>query len=496
MASQPTLAHALGLPAHPGLEHRGGLNAAPESLYPPPGTFAALGGREGVARLVHGLYDRIEADPLLRSAFNRDLTHERENQAEFFAGWFGGPSRYFDAAWRPGLHHKHARLSISRGVAERWLAHFLAAFGEVSADSALLARVEPAVRSLALALVNRDTEPAPGEALRLRCSGVEMQAFSRLVQKDDAEGFAAAVAAHPHGLERHGPALLLLAAVRGKSRAAAELLRHSVNANTPAPLAGGEASLQGLPALYLTPLCGALAKGRAEAARLLADHGARYDVFTAACLGDLNALEQLLETAPALANACDPACDLARITPLVHAVFAGQLEAARLLLRRGAEVGAHSVRLVHAAVNRGDEALTDLLLEHGADPSPLGAGAWVLYPAIAEKLLSRGAEVNRDPGAWIGMCCTGNSGHKENEPLARALLECGADVHARYGGRTALHCAAKAGFARIVAALLEHGADVNARDDDGRTPLDVLDTAAKSIDREPVRRLLRAHGAR
>src|SRR4029450_6604363 len=95
--------------------------------------------------------------------------------------------------------------------------------------------------------------------------------------------------------------------------------------------------------------------------------------------------------------------------------------------------------------------LTDLLLDHGADAGSLGAGPWVLYPAIAEQLIARGANVNRQSeGSWIAMCCTGNSGHKENAALAGAFLRCGADVAARYGDRTALHCAAKAGFAKVV----------------------------------------------
>jgi hypothetical protein len=140
--------------------------------------------------------------------------------------------------------------------------------------------------------------------------------------------------------------------------------------------------------------------------------------------------------------------------------------------------------------------LTDLLLDQGADATAIGAGAWVMYPAIAERLVTRGADVNHEPGAWIGMCCTGNSGHKENVALARSLLRYGADTAARYKGRTALHCAAKAGFVNVVEALIEHGADVNARNDRGQTPLDEVEDAGRSIDREPVRRLLIAHGGR
>ena len=187
---------------------------------------------------------------------------------------------------------------------------------------------------------------------------------------------------------------------------------------------------------------------------------------------------------------------VAQVTPLMHAVYAGQLEVARLLLQRGATVGRNSVRLVRAAANSGHAVLTELLLEHGADPSAIGPGTWVLYPAIADTLRARGADVNQMPGAWIGMCCTGNSGHKENPVLAQALLRYGADTAARYKGRTALHCAAKAGFVNVVEALIEHGGDVNALNDRQQTPLDEVENAGKSIAREPMRRLLLAHGAR
>jgi truncated hemoglobin YjbI/ankyrin repeat protein len=495
--TEKTNLHGVPLAVQTGLDHRGGFGPDVVPLFPPAGTFAALGGREAVARLVTGLYDRIEADPVLRPAFNHDLTGERERQKLFFEAWFGGAPTYFDAAWRRGLNARHEKITISRGMAERWVAHFLDSLGEAATDPGIVDCVRPIITGLAMALVNRADEPVRGQRLRDSCSIADLLPFLQHVARDDAPGIVASVAGFPKVLAHQGPMLLLTAAVRGKVRAAEALLDAGVNVNAPAMLSGSEANLHGLPSLlHLTPLCGALARRRDTVVRLLVERGARYDIFTAACIGDEDAVREMLNRAPELADARDPAGDVAPVTPLMHAVFAGQARVARLLLQRGATVGANSVRLITAAANAGNELLADLLLEYGADPSAMGAGAWVLYPALADRLRARGANVNQEPGAWIGMCCTGNSGHTENAPFARALLRCGADVAARYKGRTALHCAAKAGFAHVAEALIAHGGDVNARDEEGRTPLDAAAEAGHSIDTEPVRRLLIGHRAR
>jgi Ankyrin repeats (many copies) len=83
------------------------------------------------------------------------------------------------------------------------------------------------------------------------------------------------------------------------------------------------------------------------------------------------------------------------------------------------------------------------------------------------------------------------------EDVGAALLRHGARVEDKRltgqgsdGGRaTALHYAAKAGFVKTIEVLLDHGADPTARDDNGFTPLDWLERAAPSIDRQAVRRL-------
>jgi len=118
-------------------------------------------------------------------------------------------------------------------------------------------------------------------------------------------------------------------------------------------------------------------------------------------------------------------------------------------------------------------------------------------------LARAGASVDRS-GSWIGLSCTGNQARKDDPEYVAALLRHGARANdKRFTGQgtdggqaTALHYAAKSGFVRTIAVLLEHGADSTAKDDNGLTPLDWLERAAKSVDRDAVRRLLSRPGVR
>jgi ankyrin repeat protein len=58
-------------------------------------------------------------------------------------------------------------------------------------------------------------------------------------------------------------------------------------------------------------------------------------------------------------------------------------------------------------------------------------------------------------------------------PMARLLLDAGADVNGRGdGGFTALHSAAQNGHVELVRLLLERGADPDLALEDGRRPVD------------------------
>ena len=108
-------------------------------------------------------------------------------------------------------------------------------------------------------------------------------------------------------------------------------------------------------------------------AHLLA-RGAYCDIWTAAHLGDLARVRELLDEDPSLVNRVADYGNTG--APLVKAAAGGHIDIVRLLLERGAdpnlreEGNAPHGRGLYAAVYNGHVEIARLLLEHGAYPNP------------------------------------------------------------------------------------------------------------------------------
>lgn len=92
------------------------------------------------------------------------------------------------------------------------------------------------------------------------------------------------------------------------------------------------------------------------------------DIHEAAKTGDLEQLKIILKKNPSLVNSTDQD----KMTPLHHAIDAGNLEAASLLITSGADVNAVNYKKetpLHIASYEGNAEAVKLLLKHDADPT-------------------------------------------------------------------------------------------------------------------------------
>jgi ankyrin repeat protein len=162
-----------------------------------------------------------------------------------------------------------------------------------------------------------------------------------------------------------------------------------------------------------TAVIAALYRGHFPLVQQLLRAGAPLDVFSAAALGRIEALEEALAAGPEVVKRFS----YDGWTPLHLAAFFGQTEAARVLLGAGAPLDAES-----SNSNRN---------------TPLHAAAAGRHSELALMLIERGAPVDGKDG----------------------------------GGHTPLHIAAENGMVEVVKALLARGADAHAVDAEDQTPM-------------------------
>lgn len=170
------------------------------------------------------------------------------------------------------------------------------------------------------------------------------------------------------------------------------------------------------------------------------------------------------------------------------AVEKEDLEILRMLLEGGADPGFNgtSCPLVWA-IDKGNDAMVDLLLEHGAPPdgdcggfnfstTPIGMAVSRGRVDLVRRFLAAGANANA--GGLPGVLC--RAAMRGNVEITAALLDAGADIDARnhpggcfgiLAGATAITWAARLGHEEVVALLVSRGADLSIATADGVTPL-------------------------
>ena len=261
---------------------------------------------------------------------------------------------------------------------------------------------------------------------------------------------------------------LAIAAVRGRKEVVELLLTEGADPNLVGGLVTGG----------LSPLFWAAYSGHQDIARVLREHGARLDMFSACALGDVGEVSALLDADARLANARSKGGET---SPLHVAAHVGHEQVVELLLARGANIKAKDDRgntPLHEAAAKGHASVVRELLAHGADVWAKNDGDRTpLFVAceragnveVVEMLIRAVGDLreNRDEGR-SALWAASRRGHAGVVVL---LLAKGAPIGERTGYYSLLFDAAFEAHLDVVRLLIAAGADVEARDEDGNTSL-------------------------
>lgn len=88
------------------------------------GSYRAVGGLDGIVKLVERFYQLMDTQPharTIRAMHDDDLSQSKEKLVAFLSGWLGGPPLYKERYGSINLPMAHRHLTISRADAQSWL---------------------------------------------------------------------------------------------------------------------------------------------------------------------------------------------------------------------------------------------------------------------------------------------------------------------------------------------------------------------------------------
>lgn len=124
-----------------------------------PTVYQALGGADGIHRLVDRFYELMDELPeayAARRLHPDSLAGANESLFEYLSGWLGGPNLYIEKKGHPRLRMRHAPYAIGPVERDEWMLCMRTALSEQVADDPLREGLLLAFTQMADHMVNTD----------------------------------------------------------------------------------------------------------------------------------------------------------------------------------------------------------------------------------------------------------------------------------------------------------------------------------------------------
>jgi len=131
--------------------------------------YEALGGADGIHRLVDRFYELMDGLPeayAARRIHPDSLAGANESLFEFLSGWFGGPPLYTEKKAHPRLRMRHRPYAIGPTERDQWMLCMRTALTEQVADDDLRAGLTKVFSDMADHMVNTGEQQGCGPASR------------------------------------------------------------------------------------------------------------------------------------------------------------------------------------------------------------------------------------------------------------------------------------------------------------------------------------------
>lgn len=116
--------------------------------------YEAMGGVEGIRRIVEAFYPKVQAHPQIGPLFPDNIRPVMERQTLFLSQFFGGPPLYSEQYGHPMMRARHLPFPITEERAEAWLGCMALALEETGMEPQLRRAVLERLKGPAYHFVN------------------------------------------------------------------------------------------------------------------------------------------------------------------------------------------------------------------------------------------------------------------------------------------------------------------------------------------------------